>query len=200
MDNSKYINDYIEQSISQYFNNENPEWLKSFFKEFSKQLKNRSEGKSSGNRHFVSESFSDAFKYLIPENCEYIKQVNFKNFLDLNENNPIERMLMKKRIDFLIACDKKTVLIEFKTNLQFNDLSAAMVEMELVKKFNKLSFIRPIETSSIHLFPYSSNCEGLKGMNILLGSPIDKIWVFCKGPELIFDVNEIIKFRNELLN
>ena len=70
-------------------------------------------------------------------------------------------MLMEKKIDYVVYCKEKTVLIEFKTNLQFNDLAAAMIEMAAVKKYEPL-LDKPIITSSMHLYPSNVSIKGLK--------------------------------------
>lgn len=107
-------------------------------------------------------------------------------------------MLAKKRVDFVVYGKEKTVLIEFKTNLQFNDLAAAMIEMGAVRKYEAPPEVKQVITSSMHLFPYRANIAGLKELNEMFGSPLDNIWVFCQGPELKFNVQEIEEFRNVL--
>ena len=205
MNQKDYLKTYIVQSKIEQLKPDNPKWIKSFFKDFSEELERRIIERSTGDRNLVTGSFSKAFNNLIPEaqlekEVQWEKEVQFKELVELGDDSELDKMLKKKRIDYVIYCKEKTVLIEFKTNLQFNDLSAAMIEMGVIKKYNTKSKIKSIVTSSLHLFPNNVNITGLKELNKKFGSPLDNIWVFCKGPELIFDIPEIIKFRNELIN
>lgn len=199
MDSKNYISSYLEQSNLEISKESNPTWIKSFFKVFSEALTRRKNNASSGDRYVITGSFKEAFDNLIPIGLTKESEVEFKKLLQIDANNEVDKMLMKKKIDYVIHCKEKTILIEFKTNFQFNDLAAAMIEMAAVKKYEPSSDKRII-TSSMHLYPSNVSIEGLKGLNEMFGSPLEKIWIFCKGPELKFDVSEIIKFRNELAN
>ena len=201
MDGSIYLKDYLIQSELEIKNQSNPEWLKSFFKEFSGFLQRRVENRKKGDRYLVSSSFRAAFKFLIPESVgedSWGSEISLERLVEFKDNSAVSKMLRKKRVDFVVFGERKNFTFEFKTNLQFNDLAAAMVEMAMVRKYKP---IKPIVTASIHLFPYRTNVQGLREMNAMFHPlPLNRIWVFCKGPKLEFDVEEIKEFREVLIS
>lgn len=196
MKNSDYIQSYLNQSKIEINYPSNPTWLKKFFQTFHDELKYRNSKASPGNRYSVTKSLSISLDHIIPEKTILKREIQLKDLLSFSDDNELEKMLKRKRIDFLIETQKSLLLIEFKTNLQFNDVAAAMIEMGIVKKYKKRINKKNIITGSLHLFPFKSNIVGIKEMNSLFETPLDNIWIFCKGPELSFDTKAIMNFRN----
>ena len=112
----------------------------------------------------------------------------------------LAKLLNKKTVDFVLKRERcqKRLLIEFKTNIQFNDLSAAMMEMVAVRKFANSEMKTNLFTGSLHLFPYLTNVEGLRALNQSLEPrPLDFIWVFCDRQQK-FNVEAIKCFRDNV--
>lgn len=197
---SNYIEIYITQANNERKKVKKAEesWLENFFSAFSRELGRRNKAASSGDRTVISGAFSVAFKELIPEGLELVKEPLLKDYIELPENENLKALLSGKKADFAIRNNSKdaAILIEFKTNVQFNDVAAAMVEMMAVKKFR--SFAK-LKTASLHLFPYKTNVAGLRSLNDAFGNPLDHFWVFCT-PDQKFDINAIQAFRDEVSN
>ncbi len=84
----------------------------------------------------------------------------------------------------------KRLLIEFKTPLEFNSLTAAMVEMAAAKMFAAPQWNDNLFTASLHLIPNYKNIAGLRALNEALAIPpeigeekkrfpLDFIWILC---------------------
>jgi hypothetical protein len=194
---SEYLERYLAESSTESRKHLGNKWLRQFFTDFARELEQRANGASAGDRYVVAAAFSKAFNNLVPSNATPEREVQVSRFINLPEDKALSALLGKKRIDFSITNNKTgaVLLIEFKTNVQFNDVSAAMVEMASVKKFAKAP--RKLQTASLHLFPYRTNVDGLRALNKELGSPLDHIWVFCT-PQLNFDVKAIENFRSSI--
>ena len=196
MSASDYINRYIDEAkIESQHAKES--WLKNFFKSFSDELSTRSERAAPGDKYVITSSFSTALPNLIPNGLLLNKESSVKNYIDMPKEKALCDLLIRKRIDFSIDGKEKTLLIEFKTNVQFNDLAAAMVEMSAIKSFAARKPDKEVRTASLHLFPYRTNVDGLRLLNVALGNPLDHIWVLCT-PELKYDIDAIKSFRKEV--
>jgi hypothetical protein len=193
---SEYITSYLKESKAEAENTSHPAWLHEFFSTFNAGLQERHKLASAGNRNFVTTAFAQSVKHLLPARVNVQKEVVLRDFLSFENNGPLAKLLNAKRVDFVVERQHKRLLIEFKTSINFNDLAAAMTEMLVVKKFAKAHTSGTIFTSSLHLFQYKTNVEGLRELNRSLSSPLDFIWVLCKAPPLKFDVNAITEFRN----
>lgn len=140
----------------------------------------------------------ESLHYLLPPKVKLRKEIPLEDFLCSDINGAVGALLKSKRVDFVLEGEGKCLLVEFKTNINFNNLSAAMTEMAVVKKFANARFANSTFTSSLHLFPYRANVKGLRELNICLGSPLDFIWVLCEGPQLKFDIQAIKEFRSQV--
>lgn len=193
MATSEYIKRYLDQAKKEH-KKAKESWLEDFFKAFYDQLKDRSIKASPGDKYVVAGAFATALNSLIPEGLDVIREVGIKKYIDLPAEKELSDLLSRKRVDFAIEGKNTALLIEFKTNVQFNDVSAAMVEMMAVKKFYSAKTAKAVSTASLHLFPYRTNVAGLRLLNSTLGNPLDNIWIFCT-PELEFDTDAIRAFR-----
>lgn len=212
MANSDYINGYLIEADRESKRRGAEPWLKNFFKAFHKNLSNRARISNTGDRNVVFGAFSDALEEemnadnegdqrqgLIPPGI-CLKDPSLKQYIKLprsSEELALHELLSKKKVDFALGKDSKSLLIEFKTNVQFNDVAAAMIEMMVVKRFSDKKAQKTTTTASLHLFPYRTNVEGLRLLNDSLGRPLDYIWILCT-PDLKFDSNAIKSFRNDL--
>lgn len=192
---SEYIERYLKQAKIEG-KSAKETWLKEFFQSFHRELKERSSNHSPGDKYIVTGAFSVALRNLIPKGRELIPEVGIKEYIEMPKEESLVKLLSSKRVDFVIKGKNSSLLIEFKSNVQFNDISAAMVEMQVVKKFQSKK-LNKISTASLHLFPYKTNVEGLRSLNSALGNPLDNIWVLCT-PELEFDLKAIRAFRKEV--
>lgn len=192
---SDYVSGYISEARIEFQKAKEP-WLKNFFKEFGEELLTRSNGASPGDKYVITGAFSKALPNLIPDRLRLIREAVMKNYIDLPEEAALSDLLSRKRIDFAIEGKEKTLLVEFKTNVQFNDIAAAMVEMLAVKKFATKNHCQVI-TASLHLFPYRTNVEGIRSLNDALEKPLEHIWVMCT-PELKYDIAAIKSFRKDI--
>lgn len=172
-------------------------WLKQFFEKFRDNIRENNK-LSPGDRNMVPVAVANALPSLIPNGFKVICEDKLNNYIEFPKNKEFCDLLGKKRVDFSIIGEKLVLLVEFKTNIQFNDIAAAMIEMAAVKKFVSKNFGKKLLTSSLHLYPYRSNVEGLRQLNIELGSPLDFIWVFCT-PAQQFDIEAIRQFRYKLI-
>lgn len=199
--NSDYINAYLKESAAERDHSTHPAWLRDFFRKFHNQLVEKLDRASPGNRTVVTGAFAAALPHLLPEGVAFRKEVPLSEFFPSHgEHAALLDLVKTKRVDFLFEKDASRLFIEFKTNFNFNDLAAAMVEMAMVKKF-----ITPTDglkhvTASLHLFPYRANIAGLHALNTSMGSPLDHIWILCKGPVLTFDIPAIHEFRRSVGN
>ena len=163
------------------------------------QLASNSRSASGGDRYFVVSAFREAFSHVIPGNTMLKTEVEIGNYLSKRYSKKCSNLIKRKRIDFVIERPGYGVqFVEFKSNLTFNDLAAAMVEMQIIKKFVLNSKNRRIHTASLHLFPGRTNVAALREFNKVMGLPIDDIWVFCTGPKVAFDIKEIKGFRSSI--
>src|SRR5262249_55581886 len=145
---------------------------------------------AAGDRYFVASAFSSALSHLLPPGVTLRKEVSLAAFLSPNTSDALKSLLSSKRIDFVLQNGSKFVFIEFKSNIQFNDISAGRVEMAAVKTFSVVAEHSNICTGSLHLFPGTTNVAALEELNTSLGSPLDFIWVLCKrGPLPVFDIS-----------
>lgn len=201
MTTSNYVSRYIDEAKRESRKTKEP-WLKEFLVEFSRELIERSGSASSGDRYVIAGAFARAIQKLIPDGLEFYPESSLGKYIDLPnlpEDEALRKLLTKKKIDFAIKGNSKTLLIEFKTNVQFNDVAAAMVEMMAVKKFANELTKKSVSMGSLHLFPYRTNVDGLRLLNTSLERPLDHIWILCT-PDLQYDIDAISSFRNDLLN
>lgn len=194
MTHSDYIQKYIDDAKKKSKNELLPNWLKKFFLTFHKELDGAAHKASGGDRYLITRAFSkSAIGTIFPKKID--SEFFIGRLLNEMEETPLKNLLSKKRVDFRLEGKDQDILIEFKTNIQFNDLAAAMVEMQTVKMFKPPT--KKIVTASLHLFPSSTNVEGLMQLNEKLGKPLDHIWVLCNQDQE-FDVKEIKKLRSIL--
>lgn len=195
---SHYINTYLRESKTEA-EKSHPEWLRRFFESFhSELLKNLKKGSSQGDRTVLPKAFSLSLECLLPPGVGcHSENKPLKDFLRPGTSEDLSALLKSKRIDFLLEKDAKRIFIEFKTNLNFNDLAAAMVEMAVVKKFLPKQKHDHYFTGSLHLFPSQPNVAGLRELNESLGKPLGFISVLCTR-EQKFDIGAIKKFRDDV--
>ncbi len=193
---SSYLAEYRNQAEIEH-KRAHEVWLQQFFKKFIDNFRENNK-LSPGDRNMVPAAVTNALKCLIPNGFELVCEDKLGNYIELPKDKAFCDLLRKKRVDFSIIGKKLVLLVEFKTNIQFNDIAAAMIEMAAVKKFVSKNFEKKLLTSSLHLYPYRSNLEGLRQLNIELGSPLDFIWVFCT-PAQQFDIETIRQFRCKLI-
>ena len=190
-----------------------PAWLRRFNKDFQIALAENLENAKSGNRNTVCAAFSKAFDHLLPAGVKAIRrgaEMKISRYIPsenqakcghyLREHKTVDFVLRKEEATTLAEAD--TFLVEFKTNLTFNDLAAAMLEMAAVKKFaSSNGNARRIRTASLHLL-CSKDAASLKEVNEVMEQPLDCIWVFCKKGQgqnqQQFNVTEIEQFRNDV--
>jgi hypothetical protein len=128
----------------------------------------------------VTTPFGAALKVLFPEkgDCHELiqKEVPIGDFLDEEQigqlHGKTQKLIRKKRVDFLLTGKNGSQLfIEFKTALAFNELSAAMIEMQLLRKFVLKQPNRRVRTASLHIFPGQRNLDAFRDLNATLGNP-----------------------------
>ncbi len=198
MSTSAYIKTYLAESEAEARNQLHPYWLQKFFAEFHASLEKKCDGASAGNRYVVPAAFSSALEHILPRGVQLRREVQLKELLSVSVSDPLSTLISAKRIDFVIegTSTSKQLFIEFKTNINFNDLSAAMIEMAIVKRLAKG---KAIATGSLHLFPPASNLDGLKALNReFFCSPLDFIWVLCERPSQKFNISAIKEFRRQI--
>ena len=199
---SDYVKKYISEAERECECEKHPEWLQQFFGSFAENLKGKVKEASTGNRNFITNAFSESLHHILPIKEKPKTEVSLSDFLEKEKldsaSEPFLNLLNKKRLDFHVRGKKGELLIEFKTNMSFNDLAAAMVEMSLVKKYAP-----NIRTASLHLYPSSANVEGLRELNKTTGAPLDFIWVLFPSKKLMIDddaIKAIKAFRNDVAN
>jgi len=198
---SDYIKRYIDEAELENSDLRHPAWLRDFFKCFSDSLRQSATKASSGDRYIVSVAFRDVLiNHLFPKKIVIKPEEHLDEHIDISTSDPLGRLLKNKRVDFFIAGKNVDLFIEFKTNLQFNDLAAAMVEMAALKRFFSPEKTKTVQTASLHLFPSQPDIEGLRALNAVIGNPpLDHIWVLCKAqPEFRFDIDAIKSFRKQV--
>ena len=199
---SDYIKAYIQDSRRNAEEGIRPQWLRDFFAEFAGELEDRCSRSSAGGRYVVSGAFDKGFWRLVPSGIEKGNQ-RINEYLDGAGRNSTGG---SKAVDFVLkGAGGQLYFIEFKTNLTFNDLAAAMVEMALVKMHltGKTHSERrngnKVRTASIHLFPKNTSVEELMDINSVFGSPLDKIWVLCgSGDKPQFCIKELKALRRDI--
>jgi hypothetical protein len=199
---SAYINSYLKESETEAKDKLHPSWLKDFFFSFHSSLDIKTKNSvSAGDRYFVASAFSLALSYLLPPGVILKREVPLAAFLSPETSGALKSLLSSKRIDFVLQSGSKYLFVEFKSNIQFNDVSAAMVEMAAVKKFSFVPETSKVFTGSLHLFPNATNVTALWELNTSLCSPLDFIWVLCKrGPLPKFDIPAINQFKEGIQN
>ena len=197
---SDYIRQYLTQANDISASTKWPKYVRNFFKTFHKSLKKNTSAASQGDRTFVSRSLSDAFYSLFSEsykNGSDRKTPTIENEVDLVQYMNHGFPLKKKTMDFVIKSKKRLYFIEVKTSLQFNGFSAAMVEMFLIKKHIKKEI--NFRTSSLHLFPYTTDIKSLLKVNKDLGSPIQNVFVLCQeGKRVVFQPEKLIELKRDI--
>lgn len=203
---SYYLNGYLNQSKAEMEKGYHPKWLREFFESFHDELNKRGKNTNPGNKYVVVGAFSKSLEHLLPPGINPpIKEHKPLEHSPLpGINKEFSDFLKSKRIDFLLEKGAKRVLIEYKTNSQFSDVSAAMVEMHMFMKFlpRQKNGKKDTWTASLHLFPSTPSVAVLRRLNEELGKPLDEIWVLCKeGEKLpVFDIAAIKKFRKDIAN
>ncbi len=199
MARSNYIKRYLSEAKSVIANESNPKWMRDFFTVFRDQLLTRSKDSSPGNKYIVTGSFREAFVHkLFPKRISVKAEKMLSDFVININDESLQRLLSRKRVDFLIEGNGNLLFIEFKTNVQFNDHAAAMVEMALLKKYIRPEYKNKIKTASLHLFPFTTNVKGLMALNKELGMPLDDSWILCTK-NLEFDRQALIDMRKSIL-
>lgn len=195
---SRYIDCYLIESKAEADKEAHPPWLREFFSHFHRCLQEACiKGWSPGDRNVMPQVVGKALKYLLPSGVDYDKEVGLREFLAVENCEALAKLLNKKTVDFVLKRERcqRRLLIEFKTNIQFNDLSAAMMEMVAVKKFGTPEMKTNLFTGSLHLFPYLTNVDGLRALNESFDPrPLDFIWVLCDRHQK-FDIEAIKCFR-----
>ncbi len=197
---SDYINAYLKESADEATKS-HPDWLINFFKSFHSELSQRSNGAAAGNRYVITGAFASSFLHLLPDGVTHRKEVKLQEFSPRGIDGALFALVNSKKVDFLVQKQEARLFIEFKTNINFNDLSAAMVEIAVVKKFIATPSMDKIFTGSLHLFPYTADVEGLRELNQVMGQSLDFIWVLCcQWPSPKFDIQAICRFREDVQN
>jgi len=199
---SDYITQYLNQAKEISASTKWPKYVQNFFKTFHASLKKNTRAASQGDRYFVERSLSDAFYSLFPEsyrNCSDRKTPTIKRNVNILEYMNHGFPLKIKKMDFVIKSKKGLYFIEVKTSLQFNDFSAAMVEMFIIKKHIKKEI--NFKTSSLHLFPYTTGIKGLLEVNKDLGSPIQNVFILCQKEKIVvFQPEKLIELKKDITN
>lgn len=198
MDIKNYLNTYVEQARKEGSSATNPEWMRKFFCEFAEGVEKRIKQASKGDRYIVTKPFAGAFHYLLPPGVTWNIEQSLSNYLDVSESGSVlANMLKKKRVDISVEREPISLLIEFKTNLTFNDLSAAIAEMALVKASKHKGKIR---TGALQLYPAAWGIDALSELNRIMGAPLDAIWVLCRKTKssFEFDLPAIESMRTDI--
>jgi hypothetical protein len=196
-----YLDTYVAQAQIQAGQDTNPLWMRIFFDNFATNLEQRKndEKRSKGDRYVVTRPFADALKECLKQSgveCEleqplskYVSESAVKSF----------PLLKRKRVDFSVKRGGALVLIEYKTNLSFNDISAAMAEMLLVKKY---ATSEKILTAALFLYPASGSIAMFSTLNTIMGSALDAIWVLGRGTKASYeyDLQAFETMHNDILN
>jgi len=147
----------------------------------------------------IPSAFGAALKYLVPHDVEILTERTIESFCTFDKlKTRLPKTILQKRVDFVLRKKERLFFIEFKTNLNFNDLAAAAVEMAIVKHCLGKKSIR---TNSLHFWPWLADVDGLKAVNELVQSPIDDIWVFCKMGKNglpLFDSSAVADFQKSV--
>lgn len=203
---SDYISRYIEQTNIESKNLKHPKWIRDFFSIFNDELYSNAKSASPGNKNIITSSFRVAFvEKIAPKEIHIQPEVQISCYIDESriESEDLKKLLSTKRVDFVAknssSSNNKELVIEFKSNIQFNDFSAAIVQMAAIKRFLKKDIENSIITASLHLFPFKANTNGLKALNSELWhqKAIDHIWILC-NPLLEFNIGEIKKLRADI--
>ncbi len=201
MDHAQYVRRYISECAKEAGNPDNPPFIKHFFEKFGAGIEERVASASKGDRNIIATPFSDALKHIFPG---VVPQARFGSIFNLSGEGATEKNFKNKSVDFKIDGAAATLLIEFKSTLTFNDVSAAIVEMALAKKFAaKYNFGMRLSTASLHLYP-SADIRMINEVNSMMGAPLDRIWVLCKKPrasvpyEFYFDIGKIIMMMEDI--
>ena len=91
--------------------------------------------------------------------------------------------LLRKRPDYILESKdgKRIVILELKTNISFNDLSAAIVQAALIKKRLIQGGAYRCYIASIHMSSWNDSLDKYRWMNDELEKPLDGIWVFSNN-------------------
>jgi len=201
MDHHIYLSTYVTQARKEAGCSTHEEWLRSFFDSFARSVEGETQNSSKGNRNMVPQSFAKAFEHLLPPNTELKHEVALNNIVTIPDRSELAALVRRKKVDFVLNRGQKSLLVEFKSSLSFNDLSAAIVEMTLAKKFAP-DLVRDgkLKTASLHLYPAASSNEALREMNSMLDSPLDAIWILCRKTSTAFefDIDAINKLRKDV--
>lgn len=208
MANSPYLTAYINGAKLEEKRAGNPKWMSRFFREFAVELENQYKNAGPGNRNLIPSALKEAFKHqFFPQEIQITHEKIVSEYIPKGTNGDVIELLAKKRLDFEFVGKCGIVLVEFKTNFQFNDYAAAMIEMGSIKKYslkNENNYCitnngKIITTASLHLFPYLTNVNGLIALNRDMDSPIDKTWILCDKNQK-FNLEEVKKFRNDVIS
>lgn len=195
-----YLDTYVKQAKMEARRVSNPAWMKSFFTEFSTKLQRRKdeERRSIGDRYIVTRPFAEAFGHLLPAGAKWDTEQPLSKYVSETD---IKRfpLLKRKRVDFSVRRGEALLLIEFKTNLSFNDISAAIAEMHLVKKY---ATSNRLHTAVLFLYPASGNIDMFIELNKIMGSALDAIWVLGRGTKAsyMYDLKAFEKMHDDINN
>jgi len=182
-----YLDNYVEQARIEASRDFNPARMRSFFKNFADGLEKRknAEERSKGDRYVVTKPFAEAFRTLLPPGADLDTEMPLSEYVS-GEDVESFPLLKRKRVDFSVKRGETLVLIEYKTNLSFNDISAAIAEMFLVKKYAKN---KKIFTAALFLYPASGDISLFVKLNEIMGSALDAIWVLGQGTKASYKYN-----------
>lgn len=163
------------------------------------------------DKSYLPRAFDHALKELlhpleIPEKERELKR--FECFQpSLRQLSSEASFLSKKRPDYILENNKnkRIVILELKTNISFNDFSAAIVQAFLIKKMAESKGDYHYYIASIHMASWKDDPEKYYWMNKQFGNPLDDVWIFSAQPkgapsELKFDVAAIEAFGAKVTN